>query len=440
MKGLEKLSWKELREQIKQIQPELCEIIDDLSPPDEYSLYVGTYPYGAMILDSGIFQIVNDYNVLVPLTHSSINKEAKRDLSYTRTIPMAVILENSIETFFCISNRTIPSSFYTPGDMISLWRVLEGESSYQEGSLWNISSGARTICMLPKITDNTSHEFLKKKYNLKTHAPVDLTEHWSTFVRIANHNNFSQPWYSRLMFFSENWSKHSKDKNWSRFYQFILNKAWQDSTFKRNQFIFDFAFSLAQKSKNLKPNPYLADTVKHLIGIGAGGVPGLAPAINDIAAPITGLQQTYIEEYRLKKHAPIIMHLHPFTLGEKRPVYYSLSMPTTIIFSPRSSKALSKMVDIRQLKHILDAFISETINGKLLIEKTPLFDLAKNVSYKFYHTEKDIHEEILPVTFITEDDLLFQKILGNFPERAFPEFSPFINGCVAISQKAEDKK
>ncbi|MCD6045068.1 MAG: hypothetical protein K0R48_231 [Gammaproteobacteria bacterium] len=438
MGGLKEYSWAELRDKIKLVQPYFCEIIDELSPPRDHTLYLGQYPYGVLILNAGIFQVFNSKNVLVPLNDITIDSKVKTDLGYTGTIPMAIVLQNSIETFFTTDNRTIPSSFYTSGGMVSLWRVLEGDCSYQEGALWSISSGARTICMLPKITENTGHELLRRKYNLRLPAPTSLNDHWAIFTRIANHKDFTQKWHSELAFFSKEWFQHKGDRDWSRFNELILNQAWADSTFKRNQFIFDFAFSLAQKSGNLKPNPYLADTVKHLFGIGAGGMPGFTPAIDNIAAPIDGLQKVYLDDYKLRKYAPIIMHLHHFSSAEDRPVYYSLTMPTTTVFSPRSSRALSKMVDIRELKHILDTVISEIVHGTLMVEKTPLFALAKDLSYQFYHSEKDPHNEILSITHLAEYDPVLQKILASFEDRVFPEFSSFINGCIAIAKKSKD--
>lgn len=434
MSGLEKHTWATLRDRIMQINPEFCSAIDELSPSDDHTLYIGEYPYGALLLDKGIFKIFNDENQLVPLNHSSIHSTITEDLSYTGTIPMGMVSKNSIETFLLDDNRTIPSSFYTGGDMISLWRVLEDEQSYQEGSLWNISSGAKTICMLPKVTDKTCYDSLKRKYDLKLPIPRSLNDHWAIFEKIASHEQFSQLWHSEIVFFSKAWFSHKDDKRWSIFYQYILRKAWKDSTFKRNQFIFEFAFSKAQKNKNIKPNPYLADTIKHLIGIGTGEIPGLKPATNDIVAPVSGLQKAYLEDYGLKKYMPVIMHLHHFSLEQSIPVYYSLEMPTTAYFSPRSSAALSKMVDMRELKHILEAFFSETLKGNLMIEKTPLYYLAKNVCYDFYHRDNDQYSEISNATDLIKIDPVFKKILSDSKDLSFPEFSPFFKGCISIKK------
>jgi len=432
MDGLKKYTWKQLKSSVKKACPKLFTAIEKISPPDSYSLYLGRYPYGSLILDKGIFQVFNEESSLVPINHASIHKSTKNDLGYTGTIPLSLVAKNSIETFLTVKERTIPSSFYGAGGIVSLWRVLEGECSYHEGPLWSISSGARTICMLPKITDKTCYNTLKRKYNLNLHIPSSLTDHWGLFERIANHAEFSQPWSCEIIFFSKEWLNHRDDPEWLEFYYFLLNKAWDDSTFKRNQFIFDFAFSLAQKNRNLKPNPYLADTVKHLIGIGTGG-PGLKPATNNMGAPIEGLQRAFIEDYGLKKYTPAIVHSYHFSLAENVPVYYSLEMPTTTIFSPRSSRASSKMVDMRELKYILETFLSEILKGNLMIEKTPLFKIAQSVNYDFYHSDQDQYNEISNSNDLIGFDSDFQTMLIESNDRHFPEFSSFFKGCISIS-------
>ena len=436
---LKKCRWKELKPYLKAGSKELYSIIEKISPPDSYSLYLAKYPYGALVLDQGTFQIYDSSSNLVPLNEANIFAEIKSDLSYTGTIPLSLVINNSIETFLTVGERTIPASFYGAGGMVSLWRVLEGECSYHEGPLWSMSSGVRTICMLPKITDKVSYANLKRKYSLNQAVPRSLTQHWDIFKEMASSPEFSQEWGCEIIFFSKEWLDHRNDPEWKDFFYFLLNKAWEDAVFKRSQFVFDFAFSLMLKNRNLKPNPYLVDTVKHLIGIGAGG-PGFRPAINNVGAPIEGLQRAFMEDYGLKKYTPTIVHSYNFSLGSNLPVYYSLEMPTTTTFSPRSSKAASKMVDMRELKYIMDIFLSEITKGNLAIEKTPLFDVARQVGYDFYHSFNDPHDEILNANDLESFDPGFKATLVGAGDRKFPEFSAFFNGCIAISTLSKADK
>lgn len=429
---MEKHSWSSLRAKIKKIKPELANIIDELSPSDKYALYILKYPYGALIVDRGVFQVINENGMLVPFQHPSIANKTKEDLSYNKMIPTGFVSKNSIETFFVAKNHTIPASLYGLGDMLALWHVLEGNSTYQVGPVWNISSGARTIFMLPKITDKSSYKTLKAKYALKV-IPKNLNEHWQIFSHLANHPAFSEEWHSEVIFFSKKWFANLKDKAFSQLFRHLLHDVWVSSSFRRNQFIVDFAFSVAQEQRNLKPNPYLADTVRYLMSVGDGTVPGLTPAIDNSSAPIAGLQKIFLDDYGLKKYAPIIMHPHHFSVEKNRSVYYSLEVPTTTVFSPRSSRQESKMVDMRELKHITEILLSEILKGTLYVQETPLFDLAKNIQYKFYHSEKDQLDEVSSIFELSEGNSEFTKTLIDSKEYAFPEFSPFFRGCVSIS-------
>jgi hypothetical protein len=442
--SINKIQVSEAIDRIKKLNPKLAKEIEIISPDEGYYLYEISYPYGASIVDRGIFQVPDSNNHIVPLNHSTIGSKIKDDLGYSGTIPLGIITNNSIEAFMLSGNRVIPSSIVKPGNLISLWRVLDEGISFHTGKFWNITSGARSICMLPKITDTTNYKNLKTKFGLKLNVPQSLSEHWELFVKIANHSQFSQSWESSILFFPKKWMSHKNDRKWKGFYNYLFETVWQSSNFRRNQFITDFAFSLVQENRNLKPNPYLADTVKHLVAIGGGAVEAFCPAIDNSAAPIQGLQQVFIEIYGLKKYAPIIMHMHHFSLKENRPVYYSLQLPTTTIFSPKSRKLSTLITELDEVKYIMEVFLAEVLKENLEVEGTPLYELAKNVRYNYFHSEKDKHGEILLSNNIPLLDTNFSTSAKNSinninvveDQSWFPEFATFFKGCISIS-KAE---
>lgn len=167
--------------------------------------------------------------------------------------------------------------------------------------------------------------------------------------------------------------------------------------------------------------------------IGAGGLPGFKPATDDVAAPVTGLQKTYIEDYGLRK-IPTIMQPHHFSGLPGEVVFYSFEMPTTTTFSPRSSNGVSRMVDMREVKYIMETLISEIVSGNLMVEKTPFFNLAKNIQYAFYHTDPDQHSEITQIKNISEISPDFKVLLcDTHPTLTYTEFSPFFRGCILLS-------
>lgn len=433
---LELHSWKSARNFIKKVSPKLANIIDELSPDSSYNLYICKYPYGSLILDRGVFQIPNSQNQIVNLYHSSISKNLRDDLDYNHTIPVGMVLEKKFESFMILGNRIVPATVFGEGELLALWRVLDEGKSYQDGSFWTISAGARVACTLPKITDKNSYRQIKMKHKFDLSIPKDLTDHWHVFSDVSNKINNQDPWAAEIVFFGEKWFSHKEDKAWLEFNHLLLNQVWQSSAFARNKMMLDFIFSIVQEKRNLKPNPYLADTAMHLIAIGSGITPAFAPAIDESSIPIRNLQRFFLEDYRLKKYYPIIMHMHHFSVNENRPVYYSFQIPTTMLFSPKSNNALSIMSEMRELKYIIEIMLEEIKKEHLGVTRTPLFDLAQKVQYDFLHSEKDKTNQILSINTLEQTDPYFSKILAEKPGCLFPEFSPFFKGCVKISKKS----
>jgi len=94
------------------------------------------------------------------------------------------------------------------------------------------------------------------------------------------------------------------------------------------------------------------------------------------------------------------------------------------------------MADMRELKYLTETLLSEILKGTLSIEETPISDIAGNVRYNFYHSEKDQLNEISNIIDIMKIDDSFTKTLVNDERYSFPEFSPFFRGCISISKGA----
>ena len=209
-----------------------------------------------------------------------------------------MILKNTVELFIPLEDRTIP--LYGPtvaGTIFGLYRILSPERSHQPAFIWDMTSGARSIFMLPRISCSENHQKLKKTFQLRTEAPTTLIQHWELFKQLANHKDFpsTSPWYCELLFFSKEWFEHQNDKKWAPFNSFLLETAWRGNEFWRNQFSWNMIFSIIQKIRKLKPSIYIDDTVKYLFSIGVGEAPGFAPAVDDYSAPVSGLQKIYDE-------------------------------------------------------------------------------------------------------------------------------------------------
>ncbi len=296
-----------------------------------------------------------------------------------------------------------------------------------------MTAGARSLFMLAKISKAYSYNKLVKEFGLTTDKPTSMLDHWYTFRELSQHPNFGQPWETEILFFSKAWFEQLDDEAFTAFQRYLYKNAWESSNYIRHQFIWNLVFSLIQKEMHIKPAPYIANTVKHLIAMGIGALPGYAPAIDDIAGPISQLQHIFSNIYGLKSYAPIIMQPYHFNVKDDRPVYYSLHYPNTLEFSIKSRLDSSKLADLILVKSLLRKYLNNLVKDYLHVEETPLYELPNLVKYDFFHNEFEDYTDIMDTKVIGLEDKHFS--LSQDQQQLFPANSPFLTGCVRIARK-----
>lgn len=432
--GFEKLAWEKARTSVAAVNPELARLIDVISPDHSFPLFKVSYPYGSKIIKSGVLQLPNKKGTFVSLHDLGISEQIKTHLGYNfGTNPVSLLLNKTVEIFFILGNKTIPLyGLIPPGEIFSTWKVLSIADSHSPAFLWDMTAGARSIFMLPKISENGGHTRIRKHYNVKSTKPAALLEQWFTFREIANSPHFKTSWQTEILFFGKKWFDRLLDKRFSAFRLYLYEKAWESSNYFRHQFIWNLIFSLIQERRHLKFDPYIANTVEHLLGIGLGVMPGFKLATNDIAAPIKKIMQAYREIYRLQKYEPLMFHPHRLCLKQQETVYYSLEYPTTTRFSPRSTSMANKLNDLIYIKIVLEKYLSELVNGGLNIHHTPLSKLPERVIYDYFHN-KNNKEKIKLCEAVYRQDKTIRKVtrLDRFAVN-----SPFLQGCISITAKS----
>jgi len=428
-------TWKKVRDRVAKVNPDLCSIIDQLNPSStKYPLYEARYPFGVNSVAKGQLLLPNEQGRLVQL-EASADKKMKQDLGYNLgSNPVTLVLENSIEIYMAMENHTIPAAFVPAGCLISLWHALDKQYNHQPAFIWNVSSGARSIFMLPKISVATKFEKLRNYFHLDIDMPHSLFDHGKLFHALTLSPYFKDQWSSCLLYFSRSWFDHLHDKAWKNFYEYLLKASWKATSYHRSEFIWNLAFSLIQKARNLKPDPYIADTIKHLFAMSVGAYPGFSPAIDNTAAPISTFQEIILEIYGLDKYIPTIMqpaYFLPKDSKKTRPVYYSLDYPTTFSFSPKARKLATKLVNLTKIRYLLNKYLAEVNTGKFRLENTPIGEIPSTINYDFFHNEKIISDDIRNTRFLFEEDPSFKNnIIKN---KEFATNSSFLRGCIRIS-------
>lgn len=431
-KGIEVLTWDEARKDVQKVNPGLAEQIDLLNPGQEMKLFKVRYPFGSNILKLGILHLPNDKGEFVSIHDESINENVRKDLSYTPNMPIGVLLKNTVELFYLVKNIVIPWLFMKPGRIFSLWGLLqEYGTSAQNGTMWHLVAGCRSLIILPKISDALGFKRLKKEFNLTAPMPTGMLDQWETLKQLTESAEFDSPWEVELLFFTEDWYQKIKQGKWKNLEYFLLKSAWKDTAFLRDENVFNLVFSRALAEKNLKPNPFLYDTVKHIYTIARGGAPGFKIATEDNCAPIERLEQIFADIYQLK-FAPTFVHPDYFDkTNALSPIYYSLEVPTLMDFSPKSRKAANKMNDIREIKHIqvvIEKFIQEDDMG---LKNTPIYEVITKIKYEYFHSDHDILNELDNTNNLCLKDEGMQMNALKY-KRPICTTSPFLRGCIRI--------
>lgn len=430
------LCWKDVREQAHTVNSALATKIDAIDPSADFPLVKLTYPYGSLILENGqLFLPLKNSLDRVPLNDPSVPTALREALDYNPgAAPVSLVLKNTIELFMQHDGQLSTFICYSEGDMTSLWRMLDGDVSYHPDTLWNVSAGVRSIVMLPKISEKNAFNRLRKAYYLSPYSPRGFNDHWYIFREIANHKSFGEPWTVELLMFSANWFKHLDDPAWRDLYLHLLKSTWQYSKYWRNKFVWDFTYTEIQKRRGLKPNPYIADTVKHLISIALGSIPGHAPAVDDGQAPISRIQDAYMNVYGLKKYYPTLMIPKLFTpKKDSRSVYYSLHFPTAIELSLKASEHSSTITDLYEVSSLISKYYDEWFALHVDRQEQPAQAMLQSVVFDYFHTDASQYVQISPVSKLAEDDSSFCQTLVDCHYHRFCVNSSFVRGCIRIA-------
>lgn len=438
--GLKKVCWQDVRKKVAKVEPAFAKIVDALNPDKSFALYLAYYPYGATDADTQSSLFPDGKGNYFRLTDVNAPKDIVTNLGYSKdNTPLGMVLEKQLETFIDIKSKgiTIPWLVYTPGKMFPFTRILNTKTNriFSPNGLMSSTSGVRSTFLLPNIGCATNHANLQRDFNVQNPPPKSLYSHWELFKEIINSEVVDSEWRCCVMYFSEKWlNKIHGDKSWGDLKQYLHEVAWHQFEYEMNRIQYDIIFSMIQQSRNLKPNPYLADTAKHLFSTAIGVAPGFSPALDEDALPVETLQKVFLESYGLKKYYPTIMHPKHFNFEQDSfPIYYSLQNPSTHVFSPKSREVSSTLFEMRELEHITRIFISELSKEDGMCHDTIFGKIAKKVKFNYFHNKLDRHRIIQPSSEIVKLDARFSYSNSNSKDLKFSCDGPFVRGCISIS-------
>ena len=442
MDKFKKVEWSEVRDRLIPSSPKLVDIIDDISPGKEYPLYIARYSFGDKIVDKGRFVVPTQTGQGLMLDSLNLDSRVRDHLSYNDgTNPVSFVLKNTLEICMPLEYNTVPllPGLVSEGSLVSLGRVLSTQPvPHQPAFLWDVTAGARSLFMLPKISKQTGFNRLRKVLNVHSEKPNGLFEHWRIFKDIADTLDEEKKWYTETLLFSKPWIDRLHDPRWAPLYQYFLETHNKAAEFWAAFPIWNLVFSLLQRELRVKPDPLSMDTVKHIISIAAGGMCGFAPAIDDTSGPVSFLQKVFADVYRTDPYLPIIMQPQAFSLYQKsRPVYYSVQFPNLIDFSPKVRENASVILELYNVIVLCKKIVSALRNSEMHLQNTPVYDVSRLVEFDFFHTENKGYRDINGTGEIFKADSSFLTGLQPWTKvLTVPESSTFLRGCVRISNQS----
>ncbi len=435
---LEKSCWKDYRDTVQAVNPAFANIIDKLDPDDDHWLLKVRYPYGSLVMQRSVLTLPNTKGDIVPITDSSIPSEIQQGVGYNlNSNPVSIVIRNSFEIYLPLENRTLPlSGLIQPGSVFGSWRILNPKHTEQPVFIWDMSAGARSVFMLPKITESLKHKKLIKNFGITASEPRSLMQHWEVFRQLTNSGYMEEPWAAEIIYFSESWFQHLDDPAWKEFYQYFYHAGWAGTEHWRNQPIWNLIFSLILKEYESKPNAYIMDTAKCLVSMGAGGFTGLGPALNNISGPWDFIQTVYDNVYEIRKYPPIIMQPKFFDMCNPNatPVYYSLQFPNASELKPSTRTKVSIISDLHEIRSLMLRYERDLLSDKYNLSGTSLSKLFNLVDYDYFHSAVELHEGMRDSSTMSEDINLRTMIDGSIRE-TFPNSCLFGKGCIRLAHK-----
>ena len=419
-------TWNDVRDEVSEINPKLFALIENLSPGKEYDFVRVKYPFGTNIINNGHLQL--------PVEKHSSDKIIENRLQST-PIPLALVLKKKCEIYIRNFNRIIPLNIINPGFFFGVFEFLDCIfENKQTDSSWNVSSGSRSIFMLPKISNASGNHKLRKEFHVQYDTPDSIEKHWQTFSSLLQCQELREQWSCEVLLFSNRWlSSTQKDISWMKFRDYVMEQGWQQSGFARKFLTTDLLHQALFRQANLrnrKPEQYSIETLKHLLAITTGTAPGFTSIDHgNQAAPTSIIKNIYTDVYGLKNHLPTIMYAGHFS-DKRKVLYYSMAVPTLLSLQSHNELTSTIITQQREVKFLL-SLLTENFG-----EYQARYNLPGSIKYEYFHNNKDELEEIQPSIYMPLDDQELIIEQEQYPVRKFCTTSQFTRGCIRITTKS----
>ena len=151
--NIETLTWKEAREEVQKVNPDLTTILDEVDPREQDTFYKMGYSFGSPIFEQGKFFILNKKNKTISCTDQEIQEtqEGHKNFFNHTSFPFGLVLNKNVTASIEGAENFISLTVFYPGKFFDLWELFNSEHSLLNKSQWNLYSGTRAIFSTNKL-------------------------------------------------------------------------------------------------------------------------------------------------------------------------------------------------------------------------------------------------------------------------------------------------
>lgn len=437
---LEILPWKAAQEHLNTANPALAKLIQHLPHKHKLRFPVAHYQFGDPIEHQGQF-FLPTANGSLSFRDDLVPNKVKLALDYAwHGMPVAVLLNNTVETFIELPTHIIPLRTWQPGDILSSAQLFTRRSFPLHGA-YSVCAGTRSLFTLPKISHRLYNERLQKYFALsQAHRPKSFHQQWPLLHEMVHAYKFRQTWHTSILFLPSNLIAEIETQNNHALAlkHYLLEQNWKQSQFTQFQGTYDLIWSLfINQFEHNHYHPHMLETAKSIIKIAMGILPGYAPCTDDTTAPVGELIETLLDIYRIRYYWPVFMT--PSYLSTKHPVYYGLHKPTCHYALPANNNSKRTITELQHIQTTIEAF-----NRHIKLDMFP-FSLSNSmvaktlemVEFDYFHPSHPNTKNANIQGLLTDDPRFSHYIEQKFTDmksqnRTLPEASLFFHGCIRI--------
>lgn len=279
------------------------ELLKRLEAMGSFGVSTIEYPYGAPILKQGVIEI-----------------EAGE-----KPYAFGLVLQGGLEVYLERDGgeKIITVAMLKPGNLLFLDKALE--NSIFPLSMQNISAGARSIFLLPKIGNSDRFWRLARRNQISLDLPNSLFQQWPIFKALASVRQST--WRTKIMLFSTGWLHQQTSVE---LIQYLKSLAIPTPQLALHQQELDIAIHrLIEERADI----YSGRVLKNVLSIANGDLPGFVLADDETFAPVSLIQKAFIEDYGVKTaeliHPGYVQPgaecFYSFELHEKRDLHIDLN-------------------------------------------------------------------------------------------------------------------